>query len=96
MPERCIGRFSRVDRTAALFTPGERRYRAFFPFRFVGENITSNEAHYYGYRKVTTPGKSMLVEFGEMTCPAQERWLAPRLHELGVQLAEFLGAELRR
>ncbi len=73
----------------------ERRYRQLFPFRFAGENITSNEAHYYGYRKVTT-NKAMLIEFGEMTCAAQERWLEPRLHELGVQLASFLLAELRR
>jgi hypothetical protein len=72
----------------------ETRYRALFPFRFAGENITQNEARYYGYRKVTTPGKSMLIEFGEMTCPEQERWLEPRLNQLGVVLAQFIRAEL--
>jgi hypothetical protein len=73
----------------------ERRYRRLFPYRFAGENITKNEADYYGFRKVDAPGKSLLVEFGEMTCPAQERWMAPRLHELGAVLAAFLVAELR-
>jgi hypothetical protein len=72
----------------------EKRYRLFFPFRFVGENFTTNESHYYGFRKVTTPGKSMLIEFGEITCPAQEQWLAPRLHRLGDELAIFLIGEL--
>jgi hypothetical protein len=73
----------------------ESRYRRLFPYRFAGENITKNEAEYYGFRKVDAPGKTMLVEFGEMTCRAQERWLAPRLHQLGTALAAFLGAELR-
>ncbi len=73
----------------------EHRYRAVFPFRFVGENFTSNEAQYYGFRKVDAPGKSMLIEFGEITCPAQARWLAPRLRHLGELLATFLDAQLR-
>lgn len=73
----------------------EARYRALFPFRFVGENFTSNEAHYYGFRKVDSPGKAMLIEFGEITCPAQEAWLAPRLRVLGTTLADFVSAELR-
>jgi hypothetical protein len=73
----------------------EERYRAWFPFHFAGENITPNEARYYGFRKVDAPGRMLLIEFGEMTCPAQERWMAPRLHELGIQVARFVGAELR-
>jgi len=72
----------------------EKRYRLFFPFRFAGENITIHESHYYGFRKVTAPGKAMLIEFGEITCPAQERWLQPRLRRLGDELAIFLIGEL--
>ncbi|HEY0382217.1 MAG TPA: hypothetical protein VGC72_08460 [Candidatus Elarobacter sp.] len=67
----------------------ETRYRAWFPFRFVGENFTENEHKYYGFRLVDAPEK-MLVEFGELTCPAQRAWMKPRLHELGAQLAAFL------
>ncbi len=80
---------------AAFVHDWERRYRAIFPFRFAGENITAGEAEYYEYKKVDAPGRSMLIEFGEMTCAAQERWLAPRLAKLGVQLARFLIAQLR-
>lgn len=72
----------------------ERHYRALFPFRFDGENISAGESHYYGYRKVTAP-KKMLVEFGELTCPAQAAWLRPRLNQLGVFLANFIESELR-
>jgi hypothetical protein len=73
----------------------EDRYRAVFPFHFAGENISRNEAQYYGFRKVDAPGKTMLIEFGEMTCAVQERWMAPRLHELGIEVARFISAELR-
>ena len=67
----------------------ETRYRAWFPFRFVGENFTENEHKYYGFRLVDAPEK-MLVEFGELTCPAQRAWMKPRLLEMGDRLAAFL------
>lgn len=67
----------------------ERAYTNVFPFKNVGENISSNEEHYYGFRKVDAPVK-MLIEYGEITCPAQASWLAPRLRELGVITARFV------
>jgi hypothetical protein len=67
----------------------ETRYRAWFPFRFVGENFTENEHKYYGFRLVDAPEK-MLVEMGELTCPAQRAWMKPRLREMGRELAAFL------
>jgi hypothetical protein len=73
----------------------ERAYRAFYPFRFVGENFTGHESGYYGFRKVEAPQK-LLIEFGELSCPAQRAWLAPRLRVLGDRLAAFAEAWLRR
>jgi hypothetical protein len=73
----------------------ERAYGRFFPFRFAGENISTNESNYYGFRKVTAPDK-MLIEYGELTCPAQAAWLKPRLRELGAFTARFIRAELPR
>jgi len=64
-----------------------------FPYRFVGENISSNEEHYYGFHKVDAPQK-MLIEYGEITCPAQAAWLAPRLRELGNLTAQFVIGQL--
>lgn len=72
----------------------ERAYRRYFPFRFAGENISSNEEHYYGFHKVDAPQK-MLIEYGELTCPAQAAWLRPRLRELGVFTARFILGQLR-
>jgi hypothetical protein len=73
----------------------EGAYRAWFPFRFVGENFTENEHRYYGFRKVDAPEK-LLIEFGELTCPAQRAWMEPRLREMGDRLAAFLTARLQK
>ena len=73
----------------------ETRYRAWFPYRFVGENFTENEHRYYGFRKVDAPEK-LLIEFGELSCPAQRAWMESRLREMGEQLAAFLRERLAK
>ena len=84
------------DTTSRAFVDAwESRYRPWFPYRFVGENFTENEHKYYGFRKVDAPQK-MLIEFGEMTCPAQLAWMAPRLREMGELLAAFLADQVPR
>lgn len=72
----------------------ETRYRALFPFRFVGENFTENEHRYYGFRKVDAPEK-LLIELGELTCPEQRAWMAPRLELLGHIIADVVAGALR-
>ena len=94
MRERRVGRLSARAGPRARRAAGNAPIPPWFPFRFVGENITTNESRYYGFRKVDAPRK-LLIEFGELTCPAQAAWLRPRLHELGVFLGRFLIAELR-
>jgi hypothetical protein len=44
---------------------------------------------------VDAPEK-LLIEFGEMTCPAQFAWMQPRLRELGDTVAAFLMERLPR
>jgi hypothetical protein len=78
----------------AFVAAWERTYRARFPYKFVGENISSNEEQYYGFHKVDAPQK-MLIEYGEITCPVQAAWLAPRLRELGKLTAQFVIGRLR-
>ena len=70
-------------------------YAPRFPFAFRGLNITTNESGYYGFRKVDAP-ENLLIEFGELSCPAQAAWMKPRLGALGVLLARFIETELRR
>jgi len=75
------------------------RWRDFYaprvPFAFRGLNITTNESGYYGFRKVDAP-KKLLIEFGELSCPAQAAWMKPRLGALGVLLAHFIERDLAR
>jgi hypothetical protein len=78
----------------AFVTGWESLYRRLYPFRFVGENFTKGERQYYDYRRVDAPQK-MLIEFGEITCPAQRDWLAPRLHLIGERLAQYVEGTLR-
>ena len=77
----------------AFVAAWEQAYRNLFPFHFVGENISSNEERYYGFHKVDAPQK-MLIEYGELTCPAQAEWLAPRLRRLGAFTAHFVIGQL--
>jgi hypothetical protein len=72
----------------AFIAAWEHAYEPVVPFRFVGENISANEEHYYGFHKVDAPYK-MLVEYGEITCPAQAAWLRPHLRMLGELTARF-------
>ncbi len=65
------------------------------PIPFMRDNFTENEHRYYGFHDVDAPEK-MLVEFGELSCPAQAAWMKPRLRELGDRLAAFLLASLAR
>jgi hypothetical protein len=73
----------------------EASYKPWFPFRFVGENFTENERKYYGFRSVDAPEK-LLIEFGEMSCPAQFAWMRPRLRDMGDRLAAFLMEQVAR
>lgn len=72
----------------------KQTYGSWFPFRFMPDNFTENEHQYYGFRKVDAPDK-MLIEFGELTCPAQRAWMEPRLRAMGDELARFLIGRLR-
>ena len=84
------------DTTGSAFVEAwKTRYRAWFPYRYAADNFTKNLHQYYGFRKVDAPQK-MLIEFGEMTCPPQFAWMAPRLREMGDQLAAFLMEQVPR
>jgi len=54
-------------------------YTRYFPFRFMPDNFTDNLRDYYGFRQIHASRGALVVELGEITCPAQRQWLAPRL-----------------
>ena len=65
-------------------------YGRYFPFRIMPDNFTAGLRHYYGYRSVDPNSNTLVIEFGEITCPAQRAWLVPRARELGELLARFI------
>ncbi len=69
-------------------------YAKYFPFRFQPDNFTLNLSQYYGFRQVTARDSALVIEFGELSCPAQRAWLAPRAKWDGALLAHFLSARI--
>jgi hypothetical protein len=69
-------------------------YSKVFPFRFMPDNFTEGLAHYYGYRTVDRNPNTLVLELGELTCPAQNAWLTPRYRWLGDFIAKFVLARL--
>jgi hypothetical protein len=65
-------------------------YARYFPFHFEPDNFTVGLRDYYAYRQVDASGGALVLELGELTCPAQRAWLAPRLQWEGALIAHFL------
>ncbi len=89
-----VGYPSAKDRlTAALW---KRLYGRFFRFGFRPDNFSIGLREYYGYDQARTTNGAYVLELGEMTCPAQRAWLAPRLHWLGALVAYWIGRVIGR
>lgn len=71
-------------------------YGSVFPFHFEPDNFTVNLSDYYGFRQVRTQDGGLVLELGELTCPAQRAWLQPRLQWEGDFIAQFVDRLLRK
>jgi hypothetical protein len=65
-------------------------YAGYFPFRWEPDDFTVGLRDYYAYKQVDAADASMVLELGEISCPAQHAWLEPRLQWEGALLAYFL------
>lgn len=65
-------------------------YSQYFPFGFQPDDFTKGLRDYYAFRQVQARDASLVLELGELTCPRQRAWLAPRLQFEGQLLAYFL------
>jgi hypothetical protein len=54
------------------------------------DNFTIGLRKYYGYRQVDARDGALVLELGEITCPEQRAWLAPRLEALGDLIAYYV------
>jgi hypothetical protein len=76
--------------SAAAATEWHRLYGRYWPFGFQPNNFTHGLRDYYAFPQVNARVGSLVLELGEITCPAQRAWLAPRLQWEGAVLARFL------
>jgi hypothetical protein len=65
-------------------------YGRYWPFGFQYDNFTESLRKYYAFRQVDARDGSLVLELGEITCPGQRSWLAPRLHWEGALVARFI------
>jgi hypothetical protein len=87
-----IGYAKKPDAAAA--SAWRKLYEQYWPFGFEPDNFTVGLRQYYAYKQVDARDAAIVVELGELTCPAQRAWLAPRLHWEGALLAYFLGRQI--
>lgn len=81
-------RYAAASRKAARLW--RRMYGRVFPFGFKPDNFTAGLRDYYAFKQVRASRGALVLELGEMTCPAQHRWLAARLHWEGRFIARFV------
>ncbi len=65
-------------------------YSRYFPFTFMADNFTDNLRDYYGFRQVHAAAGALVIELGEVSCPAQRQWLAARLKPAADFIADFI------
>lgn len=71
-------------------------YGSYWPFGFKHDNFTAGLRQYYAYKQVDARDAALVIELGELTCPSQHAWLAPRLQREGALLAYFLSSLIRK
>ncbi len=81
-------------RDAAAAKAWRTLYGAYWPFGFQPDNFTAGLRGYYAFKQVDARSGSLVVELGEITCPAQRTWLARRLQWEGALVAYFLSRRI--
>ncbi len=74
----------------------KRLYGRYFPFGFRPDNFTGNLRRYYAFKQVRAKVGAYVLELGEITCPAQRAWLAPRLRWSGDLIAYWIARLIDR
>lgn len=82
------------DGDAAAAKAWRKLYGAYWPFGFQPDNFTAGLRGYYAFKQVDASDGSLVLELGEITCPAQHQWLASRLRWEGELLAYFLSRQI--
>lgn len=86
--------YAESSASAAAASAWHLLYRRYWPFGFQPDNFTQGLRAYYAFSQVQARDGSLVLELGEITCPAERAWLAPRLQWEGALLAYFLGRRI--
>jgi hypothetical protein len=89
-----VGYPSRSDR--AIAASWKRLYDRYFHFGFRPDDFTTGLRDYYGFDQTRTEDGAYVLELGEITCPAQHRWLAARLKWDGALIAYWISRVIDR
>ncbi len=84
------------DASKALARAWKELYGHYWPYGFARDNYTTNLGGYYGYHHVTASKGQLLIEGGEMTCPADYAWSRSHLKFLGELVAYFVSQRIGR
>jgi hypothetical protein len=87
-----IGYHRKADRQTAK--AWRSLYGGYFPFAFRPDDFTTGLRNYYAFSQVHATVGSLVLELGEITCPSQRAWLAPRLEWAGALIAYFLSERI--
>jgi hypothetical protein len=82
------------DPSKVLAQAWKRLYGRYWPYGFARDNYTANLTGYYGYHRVAASKGQLLIEAGEMTCPADYAWLSSHLRFLGELVAYFVSLQI--
>lgn len=88
--------YPRVAESRAAAQQWKAVYARGWRFGFQPDNFTESLREYYGYKHVAVSDAALLVEFGELTCPAQAAWLRAHLAWEAASLAHFVSLRLHR
>jgi hypothetical protein len=88
--------YAKSEANATAATAWRRLYGRYWPFGFQPDNFTEGLREYYAFSQVDAQKGSLVLELGEITCPAQRAWLTERLQWEGALLAHFLSEQIEK
>ncbi|MBT8326629.1 MAG: N-acetylmuramoyl-L-alanine amidase [Bacteroidia bacterium] len=64
-------------------------YSNYFKFKWQDDNFTPNLRNYYNFKYTITRDAELVLELGDLTCPAQAKWMKNNLKNIGHMVAYF-------
>jgi len=82
-----IGYDDHTDKPAA--NEWKAFYSQYFKYKWHKDNFTKNLRYYYNFKYTITRDAELVLEMGDITCPAQAKWMKKNLKNMGHMVAYF-------